>query len=152
MIEIKYKRLRDNSFKTPDGTIAIVHGWSRDSIDIEINGLRYKCNITKDEDLILITHQRGSKVLKVLPRFQSSSAKTPEGSLVSPMPGKVTEVNVKQGQKVSMGDELVVIEAMKMNHAISADQDGTVDEIFIKVGDQVDLGANLLILESEEDN
>ena len=68
------------------------------------------------------------------------------------MPGKVTEVNVKQGQKVSMGDELVVIEAMKMNHAISADQDGTVDEIFIKVGDQVDLGANLLILESEEDN
>ena len=151
-IEIKYKRLRDNSFKTPDGTIAIVHGWSRDSIDIEINGLRYKYNITKDEDLILITHQRGSKVLKVLPRFQSSSAKTPEGSLVSPMPGKVTEVNVKQGQKVSMGDELVVIEAMKMNHAISADQDGTVDEIFIKVGDQVDLGANLLILESEEDN
>ena len=46
----------------------------------------------------------------------------------------------------------MVIEAMKMNHAISADQDGTVDEIFIKVGDQVDLAANLLILESEEDN
>ena len=66
------------------------------------------------------------------------------------MPGKVIGVNVKKGQKVSMGDELVVIEAMKMNHTISADQDGTVDEIFIKVGDQVDLGANLLILESED--
>ncbi len=151
-VEIEYKRLRDNSFRTPDGTIAIVHEWSSDSIDIEINSLRYKYNITKDENLILITHQRGSKVLKVLPRFQSSSAKAPEGSLVSPMPGKVIEVNVKQGQTVSMGDELVVIEAMKMNHAISADQDGKVDEIFIKVGDQVDLGANLLILESEEDN
>jgi len=130
-------------------TIAIVHGWIIDYIYIEINGLRYKYNITKDEDLILITHQRGSKVLKILPRFQSSSVKIPEGSLVSPMPGKVIEVNVKQGQKVTMGDELVVIEAMKMNHAISADQDGTVDEIFVKVGDQVDLGANLLILESE---
>jgi len=148
-IEIQYKRLRDNSFKTPDGTIAIVHGCSRDSIDIEINHLRYKYNITKDEDLILITHQRGSKVLKILPRFQLLSAKTPEGSLVSPMPGKVIEVHVKKGQKVSMGDELVVIEAMKMNHAISADQDGTVEEIFIKDGDQVDLGANLLILEPE---
>ena len=148
-IEIQYKRLRDNSFKTPDGTIAIVHECSRDSIDIEINNFRYKYNISKDEDLILITHQRGSKVLKVLPRFQLLSAKTPEGSLVSPMPGKVIEVNVKKGQKVSMGDELVVIEAMKMNHAISADQDGTVEEIFIKDGDQVDLGANLLILEPE---
>ena len=148
-VEIEYKRLRDNSFKTPDGTIAIVHGWSIDSIDIEINGFRYKYSVTKDENLILITHQRGSKVFKIFPRFQSLSAKTPEGSLVSPMPGKVIEVNVKQGQKVSMGDELVVIEAMKMNHAISADQDGKVDEIFIKVGDQVDLGANLLILESE---
>ena len=146
--ETQYKRLRDSSFKTSDGAIAIVHAWSIDSIDIEINGLRCKYNITKDEDLILITHQRGSKVLKILPRFQSSSTKTPEGSLVSPMPGKVIEVNVKQGQKVAMGDELVVIEAMKMNHAISADQDGIVDEIFIKVGDQVDLGANLLILES----
>ncbi len=148
--ETQYKRLRDSSFKTSDGAIAIVHAWSIDSIDIEINGLRCKYNITKDEDLILITHQRGSKVLKILPRFQSSSTKTPEGSLVSPMPGKVIEVNVKQGQKVAMGDELVVIEAMKMNHAISADQDGIVDEIFIKVGDQVDLGANLLILESED--
>lgn len=146
--ETQYKRLRDSSFKTSDGAIAIVHAWSIDSIDIEINGLRCKYNITKDEDLILITHQRGSKVLKILPRFQSLSTKTPEGSLVSPMPGKVIEVNVKQRQKVAMGDELVVIEAMKMNHAISADQDGIVDEIFIKVGDQVDLGANLLILES----
>jgi len=146
--ETQYKRLRDSSFKTSDGAIAIVHAWSIDSIDIEINGFRCKYNITKDEDLILITHQRGSKVLKILPRFQSSSTKTPEGSLVSPMPRKVIEVNVKQGQKVAMGDELVVIEAMKMNHAISADQDGIVDEIFIKVGDQVDLGANLLILES----
>ena len=52
----------------------------------------------------------------------------------------------KQGQAVLKGDELVVIEAMKMNHTISADHDGVVKKIFIKVGNQLDLGENLLTL------
>ena len=66
------------------------------------------------------------------------------------MPGKVIEIKIEQGQVVSRGEELVVIEAMKMNHTISADQDGTVKEIFIKVGDQLDLGESLLTLSKDE--
>jgi 3-methylcrotonyl-CoA carboxylase alpha subunit len=66
------------------------------------------------------------------------------------MPGKVIEIKIKPGQAVLSGDELVVIEAMKMNHTISADQDGVVSEIFIEVGDQLDLGANLLTLSGDE--
>ena len=44
----------------------------------------------------------------------------------SPMPGKVIKVSVKQGQTVSAGDNLVVIEAMKMEHVITAPCDGLV--------------------------
>ena len=66
------------------------------------------------------------------------------------MPGKVIEVNIKKGQKVTVGDPLVVIEAMKMNHTIAADQNGIIDEIFINVGDQVALGTDLLKLETGE--
>jgi len=103
-----------------------------------------------NDDLLLVQHPKGSKVLTLLPRFKSSDSKTVKSSLVSPMPGKVIEIKIKPGQAVLSGDELVVIEAMKMNHTISADQDGVVSEIFIEVGDQLDLGANLLTLSGDE--
>ena len=50
----------------------------------------------------------------------------------------------------SLNERVLVIEAMKMNHTISADQDGVVKEIFIKVGDQLDLGESLLTLSKDE--
>jgi propionyl-CoA carboxylase alpha chain len=99
-----------------------------------------------NNNMLLVQHPKGSKILTILPRFKSSDSKLVKGSLVSPMPGKVIEIKIKQGQAVLKGDELVVIEAMKMNHTISADHDGVVKKIFIKVGNQLDLGENLLTL------
>ncbi len=69
-----------------------------------------------------------------------------EGGLVAPMPGKVLEVLVSQGQSVSAGDTLMIMEAMKMEHKIVAGHDGIVENIHFKTGDQVDQGAELLTL------
>ena len=149
-MQIQYKRQRDGSFITSTDNKAVIHAWQNNSIDIEIDGLRYQSKISMNDDLLLVQHPKGSKVLTLLPRFKSSDSKTVKGSLVSPMPGKVIEIKIKPGQAVLSGDELVVIEAMKMNHTISADQDGEVREIFIEVGDQLDLGANLLTLSGDE--
>ena len=149
-MQIQYKRQRDGSFITSTDNKAVIHAWQNNSIDIEIDGLRYQSKISMNDDLLLVQHPKGSKVLTLLPRFKSSDSKTVKSSLVSPMPGKVIEIKIKPGQAVLSGDELVVIEAMKMNHTISADQDGVVSEIFIEVGDQLDLGANLLTLSGDE--
>ena len=149
-LEVQYKRQRNDSFRISDDSRAIVHEWKENSIDLEINGLRSQSKVTKDGELLLITNQGVSKLLKILPRFQTSVLKASEDSLLSPMPGKVIEVNIKKGQKVTVGDPLVVIEAMKMNHTIAADQNGIIDEIFINVGDQVALGTDLLKLETGE--
>jgi len=149
-MQIQYKRQRDGSFITSTDNKVVIHVWQNNSIDIEIDGLRYQSKISMNDDLLLVQHPKGSKVLTLLPRFKSSDSKTVKGSLVSPMPGKVIEIKIKPGQAVLSGDELVVIEAMKMNHTISADQDGEVREIFIEVGDQLDLGANLLTLSGDE--
>ena len=71
-----------------------------------------------------------------------------QGSLKAPMNGTIIQVDSQAGQFVKAGDVLMIMEAMKMEHAIKAPEDGTVKEISFKVGDLVDEGA--LLLEMEE--
>lgn len=68
------------------------------------------------------------------------------GGLVAPMPGKVVAVLVAAGDKVARGQPLVVMEAMKMEHTITAPADGEVAEIRHAVGEQVVEGAALIAL------
>ncbi|MBS0361360.1 MAG: biotin/lipoyl-binding protein [Proteobacteria bacterium] len=69
-----------------------------------------------------------------------------DGAIRSPMPGKVTGLSVKPGDKVSKGQGLLTLEAMKMEHALSAPFDGTVDEVAVSLGAQVSEGAVLVKL------
>jgi 3-methylcrotonyl-CoA carboxylase alpha subunit len=71
-----------------------------------------------------------------------------EGSLNAPMPGVVTLIKAKPGERVSAGAVLLVMEAMKMEHAIKAPHDGVVKAFRAKAGDQVKDGA--LLVEFEE--
>jgi 3-methylcrotonyl-CoA carboxylase alpha subunit len=66
------------------------------------------------------------------------------GGFAAPMPGKVIAVLVKPGAKVERGAPLVIMEAMKMEHAINAPATGTVREVLYSVGDQVEEGAELI--------
>ena len=61
------------------------------------------------------------------------------GEILAPMPGKVTKVLVKQGDKVTKNQAVVVMEAMKMEYTLEADQDGVVLEVNAKLGEQVGL-------------
>jgi 3-methylcrotonyl-CoA carboxylase alpha subunit len=60
------------------------------------------------------------------------------------MPGKVVSFAVKAGDKVSRGQPLAVMEAMKMEHTIAAPADGTVEELMFSPGEQVAEGDELL--------
>jgi biotin carboxyl carrier protein len=64
------------------------------------------------------------------------------------MPGKVIEVKVKKGDKVKAGDTLIIIEAMKMEHAIKATAPGKVIKLMVALNQQVDNGATLLVLDN----
>jgi len=81
----------------------------------------------------------------------AASAKAGDGGPVtSPMPGTVTIVDVTDGERVTAGQRLVVVEAMKMEHAIVAPVDGVVRELRARPGATVARGATLLIVEPEE--
>ena len=69
---------------------------------------------------------------------------------LSPMPGLVKAVDVSAGQAVKAGDRLCVLEAMKMEHSLTAARDGVVAEVLASAGDQVEAGAPLIRLEEED--
>jgi 3-methylcrotonyl-CoA carboxylase alpha subunit len=71
----------------------------------------------------------------------------PSGSLSAPMPGRVIKLMVEAGAKVAKGQPLLILEAMKMEHTITAPADGTVKEIHYAAGEQVLEGAQLIRLE-----
>ena len=68
------------------------------------------------------------------------------GRLTAPMPGKLIAFFARAGEAVTKGQPLAVMEAMKMEHTISAPRDGTIDELLYAVGDQVAEGGELLRL------
>jgi 3-methylcrotonyl-CoA carboxylase alpha subunit len=72
-----------------------------------------------------------------------------ESSLLSPMPGRVVEMTVAEGQRVERGDALLVLEAMKMEYTIRAPAAGRVEAFLYAAGDQVAEGAQLLHFERE---
>ena len=65
----------------------------------------------------------------------------------SPLSGKILEINMEVGQHVNEDDEVIVIEAMKMENPIFCPMSGVVKEIKVKVGEQVDEGDMLAIIE-----
>jgi biotin carboxyl carrier protein len=68
---------------------------------------------------------------------------------VSEVPGTVLAVLARPGQPVAAGDTLVVLEAMKMEHRITAPRDGVVEEVRVEVGDYVDAHELLVTLAEE---
>ena len=64
----------------------------------------------------------------------------------APLPGTISSINVKVGDKVNVGDTVVVLEAMKMQNNIEAENSGTVTSILVNQGDSVMEGATLITI------
>jgi 3-methylcrotonyl-CoA carboxylase alpha subunit len=77
---------------------------------------------------------------------------TPDGDAIvrAPMHGKVISLHVETGATVSRGDKLAVIEAMKMEHTLTAGRGGTISEVAASQGDQVGEGQKLIVIHAEE--
>ena len=76
------------------------------------------------------------------------SADASSGTILSPMPGKIIAVDVTPGQSVTKGQKLVTLEAMKMEHSLTAPFDGTIAELNAETGGQVSEGTLLVRIEA----
>jgi acetyl/propionyl-CoA carboxylase alpha subunit len=83
-------------------------------------------------------------------RFPDASAAGVAGGCSAPMPGAVGKVLGSEGQAVEQGDTLLILEAMKMEHAIKAPETGTVRQLLVVEGEQVDADQLLLVVGASE--
>ena len=149
---IEYSLRRDGGFTLGSGETVLVHEWTPDDIELEVDGRRLRAAVTVADGVGYVTPGRTTVTLPVKPRFAVPGSELPTGGLVAPMPGSVIELRCAVGDTVDAGQVLVVLEAMKMEHHITAPFAGTVTELPIAVGDQVENGALLLTIEESADD
>ncbi|WPG37137.1 acetyl/propionyl/methylcrotonyl-CoA carboxylase subunit alpha [Variovorax sp. EBFNA2] len=113
--------------------------------ELEFVGTRQTLDVHLDGATAHVFAAKGATRLTAIDRLAHAGDTQSEGGrLTAPMPGKVVSFAVKAGDKVSRGQPLAVMEAMKMEHTIAAPADGTVEELMFSPGEQVAEGDELL--------
>ena len=119
-------------------------------VDAAAVAARKRVFVVRDGDRVFAQVGGRSYSATVVGRVASTSAEQQEapGALEAPMPGRVTRVAVAVGDVVKRGQELIVVEAMKMENALVAPADGVVKSLTVKVGDMVAPGPVLVVIEA----
>jgi 3-methylcrotonyl-CoA carboxylase alpha subunit len=121
---------------------------SAGDLSANLDGTRTHVTVVEDNDTLTILHSGNSYQLTVLNMADhSGDEEAVPGSLLSPMPGKVIDVLVNKGDVVKKGTPLIILEAMKMEHTITAPLDGTVTALHYAAGEMLDEGVELLVVE-----
>ena len=116
-------------------------------LTLEIDGHRQSRAVLRRGDKVFVSGPRGHTLeVHLEPRFPERETAQQPGALVAPMPGKIVLVSAQPGDRVKRGAPLVVLEAMKMEHAARAPEDGVVEAILVRVGQQVEAEAILAIV------
>lgn len=155
-------KVTKNGEKTPDTLTPIFSGHVRylpeadDTFtlwlaDEQSAGKRQRLQAWLHNEQVYVFGNQASDVITLVDSMAHVGEETQEGgSLKSPMPGQVVAFRVNVGDSVKKGQALAVIEAMKIEHTISAPSDGVVAELLFKAGDLVADGDELLKLDVEK--
>ena len=108
------------------------------------------CTTMTLDDEIFVTERGQTQRFTVRGPEGTGHHSAHDGDILAPMPGKVIAVDVAQGQTVTAGQRLMVLEAMKMEHALTAPFDGTVTGLSVSAGSQVQVEALLARVEKAE--
>ncbi|HEX5352216.1 MAG TPA: biotin/lipoyl-containing protein, partial [Trichococcus sp.] len=111
--------------------------------EIEIDGQVYHVKVRELPDDAIMTEQpKADSAISTADAVLHTEGKT----MLAPMAGTILRILVKEGQRVKKGENLIVLEAMKMENEIVADEDGIIRSILVKANDIVESDQPLLIL------
>ncbi|HET6503726.1 MAG TPA: biotin carboxylase N-terminal domain-containing protein [Amycolatopsis sp.] len=142
--EVAYRYGRSGMTVDEDG-VRVVDA-TPDRVVLEIAGVRRAFEVGRYPGLVCV----GPVALTPVPRFTEPGAVAAAGSLVAPMPGTVLRIAVAAGDRVRAGEPVLWLEAMKMEHRISAPVAGVVGRLPVAVGQQVDVGTVLAVVLADD--
>ena len=105
----------------------------QDNIVLLIDDVRFEYRAIPSEDTIALLTTNGTITFPLETRTSYDTAFSGGGAITAPMPGKITKVSVQVGDSVQPGDDIMVMEAMKMEHKIKANAAGTIEALPVKV-------------------
>ena len=148
-IRVDYRHLGDSRFTVwtdeTEHDVRVI-AWEPPRLTLEEGGHRWEARVVSDGDRTYVHGPHLDVGLVEKPRFPDRSAMIPAGGCVAPMPGKVVELRVAEGDTVQAGQVLLIMEAMKMEHSVTAPQDGEVAKVTVTTGDQVGADALLVVV------
>ncbi|TCK26018.1 acetyl/propionyl/methylcrotonyl-CoA carboxylase subunit alpha [Pseudonocardia endophytica] len=152
-VDVRYRFRRDGlDVRVNDEPLAAALVSATPSrVVLETDGVRRDYAVHRRAGWSFVDGPDGSVALAEVPRFADPNAVAHAGSLLAPMPGTVVRVLGDPGQQVEVGQPLVVLEAMKMEHTVVAPGNGVLGEVRVAAGDQVDTGQVLAVVEDAED-
>lgn len=120
---------------------------------VTLNNRVYEVEVEEGSAVLLNEYEAASPapaaVSAPAPKQESAPAPAPSGdgnAVKAPMPGNILKISVTVGQKVSEGETLLVLEAMKMENEVTADRSGTVTDIIAAKGQTVETGDPLVVI------
>ncbi len=122
-----------------------------DRVMLESDGVRTTYDVAVSGETVDVDSPTGHARLTLVPRFTDPADAVASGSLLAPMPGTVVAVSVAQGDEVAQGQQVLVLEAMKMQHTVSAPHAGTVTDLSVEVGRQVAAGEVLAVVDDHKE-
>lgn len=120
--------------------------------DVVVNGTAYQVEVekslqtTKTPKLVRSVAVPSTDASPQVAKTASPSAPKGSGVIKSPLPGKVLNILIKPGDKVTIGQKIIVLEAMKMENNIDSDKEGKVTEVKVATGDNVMEGDILVVI------
>ncbi|MBG6101145.1 propionyl-CoA carboxylase alpha chain [Micromonospora vinacea] len=139
----------DSAARPTAPAVALVEA-TPDRVVLDVDGVRRGYRVHRVGSAVFVDGPDGAASLAELPRLPLPTAAVAAGSLLAPLPGAVTRVHVQVGQRVTAGDPLLTLEAMKLEHPVLAPIDGVVTELPVPTGGQVQTGAVLAVIEEED--
>jgi propionyl-CoA carboxylase alpha chain len=117
---------------------------------LDVDGVRRRYAVARYGDTVYVDTADGGVHFEIAARFHDPAAQLAAGSLVAPMPGTVARIAVAEGDRVRAGQPVLWLEAMKMQHQLTAPADGVVTELRVHAGQQIEVGAVLAIVNEED--
>ena len=147
---IEYRFTRTGLVFAGDETAHLVTATPVQVVLADDNGVATSFSVSRYGEDVYVDSARGPVHLIAVPRFPEPGSAVEKGSLLAPMPGNVIRLGAAVGDTVTAGQPLIWLEAMKMEHTITAPADGVLGELNVSTGQQVEVGAVLARVDAPE--